>query len=684
MSKENKELYEFDKFHLDVSERFLLRNGKRVALADRAFDTLCVLVRRGNQLVGKDELMTEVWADAIVEENNLDKNISALRRILGERNGKQRFIETVRGHGYRFVAEVRRVDGDTETRKREDAERSEPAAVAGGFSEVESREPSVESDLESQISNLKSQNTETNKTKGEGQKTKPLIRNWQSGNVVALAAWRHDAKGDAPPEEIIETGLAATADKPKRISAVETANGETPELAPTGEKTKHHRRNYLPAVIALTIVLVGIGYGLYKFFNRPPIEFRADKVTQFTTTGKTKIAAVSLDGKYLASVQANGEQQSLWVRQVVAENNVQILPPSEISFRGLNFSPDGNRIFYVVGNALFQIPALGGSPKKVLENINSNGIGFSPDGKQFAFVRYSKEASAIFIADADGTNERELYSLPRPETLTNFPVWSPDGKVIACSIRHARANNYVLAVQIADAAAVPINSQRATTILQLAWLPDSKGLLMIGVAENKTSVVARIYQMSYPGGELRRITNEFSPYTNFSLTADGRSLFAVRIEIIAHVWTMPSNDANQIKQLTAGQDKYDGMFGLGWMPDGRIFYESKPGGRAETVVMNADGGNAKQVLKDGYTTTVSPDGRFFVYQKVVADEEIGLFRLDLSDNTEKRLTIGYDMWTTVTPNGKQVLFTRTAGEQMGAYRVSIDGGDRRRFSTERR
>ena len=67
MSKENKELYEFDKFCLDVSERFLLRNGKRVALADRAFDTLCVLVRRGNQLVGKDELMTEVWADAIVE-----------------------------------------------------------------------------------------------------------------------------------------------------------------------------------------------------------------------------------------------------------------------------------------------------------------------------------------------------------------------------------------------------------------------------------------------------------------------------------------------------------------------------------------------------------------------------------------------------------------------------------------
>ena len=110
MLRENKELYEFDKFRLDVSERCLLKSGKRVALTDRAFDTLCVLVRHNNRLIGKDELMTEVWADAIVEENNLDKNISALRQILGEKKGRQKFIETVRGHGYRFVAEVRQVD----------------------------------------------------------------------------------------------------------------------------------------------------------------------------------------------------------------------------------------------------------------------------------------------------------------------------------------------------------------------------------------------------------------------------------------------------------------------------------------------------------------------------------------------------------------------------------------------
>lgn len=115
MSNARKELYEFDKFRLEVSERILWRENERVPLSEKAFDTLVALVRRGNHLVGKDELLAEVWADAIVEENNLDKNISILRRALGERDGKGKFIETVRGHGFRFVAPVQFLDFEDQT-----------------------------------------------------------------------------------------------------------------------------------------------------------------------------------------------------------------------------------------------------------------------------------------------------------------------------------------------------------------------------------------------------------------------------------------------------------------------------------------------------------------------------------------------------------------------------------------
>ena len=112
MSNVNRELYEFGTFRLDVAERLLSCEGERVPLSEKAFDTLCVLVRRGNHLVRKDELLNEVWPDAIVEENNLDKNISLLRQVLGERSGKGKFIETVRGHGFRFVPEVRQIEED--------------------------------------------------------------------------------------------------------------------------------------------------------------------------------------------------------------------------------------------------------------------------------------------------------------------------------------------------------------------------------------------------------------------------------------------------------------------------------------------------------------------------------------------------------------------------------------------
>ncbi len=116
MSQQNNEVFEFDKFRLDISERILWRDGGRVPLSEKAFKTLCMLVRRGNHLVTKDELLKEVWADTIVEENNLDKSISLLRHVLGERAGAGKFIETVRGHGYRFVAEVRTIGGPASSR----------------------------------------------------------------------------------------------------------------------------------------------------------------------------------------------------------------------------------------------------------------------------------------------------------------------------------------------------------------------------------------------------------------------------------------------------------------------------------------------------------------------------------------------------------------------------------------
>ena len=101
-------VYEFDDFRVDAGRRLLTRrDGTPVPLTSRVFDTLLELVRRAGNLVDKRELMRAVWGDAVVEENNLTQSISALRQALGEQPGDHRYVVTVPGRGYRFIAEVR-------------------------------------------------------------------------------------------------------------------------------------------------------------------------------------------------------------------------------------------------------------------------------------------------------------------------------------------------------------------------------------------------------------------------------------------------------------------------------------------------------------------------------------------------------------------------------------------------
>lgn len=102
-------IFSFEPFQLDVTERRLLHAGEPVPLHAKVFDTLCILVENHGRLVRKDELMQRLWPDSIVEENNLDHNISKLRRALHNGTNGQKFIETVPRQGYRFIAAVQLV-----------------------------------------------------------------------------------------------------------------------------------------------------------------------------------------------------------------------------------------------------------------------------------------------------------------------------------------------------------------------------------------------------------------------------------------------------------------------------------------------------------------------------------------------------------------------------------------------
>jgi len=102
-----RQLYDFPPFRLDSAKQVLLRSGERVPLTQKALTTLLVLLEQRAHTVSKEELIDKVWPGLAVEENNLSQCISAIRKALGEHPDDHRFILTVPGKGYRFVAEVR-------------------------------------------------------------------------------------------------------------------------------------------------------------------------------------------------------------------------------------------------------------------------------------------------------------------------------------------------------------------------------------------------------------------------------------------------------------------------------------------------------------------------------------------------------------------------------------------------
>ena len=107
MSEAHSHVYEFGDFRIDAARRILVRVREQIPLTPKVFDTLVLLVANHGQVLDKKHLMNTIWPDTAVEENNLNQNISTLRRVFGETRGENRYIATIPGKGYCFTAAVR-------------------------------------------------------------------------------------------------------------------------------------------------------------------------------------------------------------------------------------------------------------------------------------------------------------------------------------------------------------------------------------------------------------------------------------------------------------------------------------------------------------------------------------------------------------------------------------------------
>src|SRR6476619_4372613 len=156
-----REAYLFGPFRLLVHQRELFAHGVPIPVGQRAFDILLVLVSRHAHLVTKDELMAEVWPGVIVEENNIQVQISALRKVLGTDGDPKRYLVTVPGRGYRFVAPVK--TGSAEHSSPSTAALAEQTAAAPGTAGSQQ----AGNNLPNQLTSLIGRETEVAEIKAE-------------------------------------------------------------------------------------------------------------------------------------------------------------------------------------------------------------------------------------------------------------------------------------------------------------------------------------------------------------------------------------------------------------------------------------------------------------------------------------------------------------------------------------
>jgi eukaryotic-like serine/threonine-protein kinase len=437
---------------------------------------------------------------------------------------------------------------------------------------------------------------------------------------------------------------------------------------------------FLSVSIALALIVVII----YRFVGREKthLPFQTMTIERLTTAGKARNVAISPDGKYVAYVTGEAGKNALWVRQTATRSDIQIIAPAEGYYRGLTFSPDGNYVYYArsrsadVSGALFQIPALGGEPRKTVDRVDSP-IAFSPEGRRVAFVRGNRGSeTTLVVAGVDGSGERAISARNIPEIFSDSGMaWSPDGKSIAIGA-FSGGVCYVMTVRVEDGLVKRVGSKGWRYVLRVAWLADSSGLVL--GAEESPNAPVQLWELSYPDGQARRITNDLNDYVDLDVTADSSVLVTVLRELRSNLWLDSGGKESQAKQISFGAATQEGLFGLAWTPEGRIAYASLASGRRELWVMDADGSHPRQLSSDADLQFFSspsscPDGSIlFAYGPIGASN---IWSIDPDGGNQKQLTHeGTNGVPSCSPDGKWVVFNSSRGGDYTLWRVAIRGG----------
>ena len=445
------------------------------------------------------------------------------------------------------------------------------------------------------------------------------------------------------------------------------------------------------------IVSVAVGVAVYKKAPTGPAQkvVQTPKITRLTSSGNAMRPAISPDGKFVFYGKDENEKTSLWLREIETNREVELVPPTEDTFGGASFSPDGTLVYYAMGTTqqllrlhlgwnVYRMRVSGGTTSKILSGV-AGRVSVSPDGNRLAYVRVglSDEEIALATADADGNDERLVLKRKPPDGLDSDVSWNPAGTsltyVVYSGIGNEALKRRLMEVNLADATERSISDEQWEKIYEMVWLPDATGLL---VTANDSLNRRQIWHVSYPSGEARRLTNDPASYYSLSISLDGTAVVSEENEGQYRIWlaTANSNDSFRPDLISARQvsdRRFDGSPSLAFAPNGKIVFSASETGTPGIWVMDVDGNNRKQLTPVGSWFAVTPDGQYIVFTFSQGDKDTAhIFRMDLDGRNLKQLTAGsLENRPSVSPDSRWVIYSSYESREPTTWKVSIDGGE---------
>lgn len=499
---------------------------------------------------------------------------------------------------------------------------------------------------------------------------KRLKRDTESGRSVASSG-----------SESAQASSAITAEVSGRVPTTAASSSSSSSLATAAREHK----TGLGVIAAVALLLVAAaGFGIYSlFFSRRSVPFQSIKISKVSGTHNAHLGMISPDGKYLAYVLNEEGNESLWLRHMATESNVQIVKPERVHFEAMCFSLDGSYIYFTHSEVasgpasqdydLYRTPVLGGNPQLLLKDIDSTPS-FSPDGQRFVFLRANDPEPGkyfVLIASADGSGEKTIFT--GSMTVPLFaPVWSPDGTVIAALVYPVTAGDITSLVMIDPANGSQKTVYRAGdfVINNQAWLPRQNGLAVIFAGPDTFFRQQQIGIVSYPQPQFRQITADTNDYSSLSVSSDGSTIASVMRQPTRDVYLSSGEkpDYSDARQVSSGEL----LWTVSWTADGKILAEQD----STIKVMGLDGaGNSLPAEKD--TTSQHPHGcgeNLVVFTRSIAKMGTRNLWVSAVDGTGLRqLTTGkYDDLAACSPDGKWVFYMDLSDREF--MKVPLSGG----------